>query len=736
MKNYKFYFILFAGAISAFSNAAVIEEVIVTAQKRDQNAQDVPIAVTAIKGESLERLGLSNGSEIASQIPNVQVQKPYGDAQPIFAIRGIVNSDYKATTASPVGVYVDEVYLGVPTTHGLQLFDVDRIEILRGPQGTLFGKNTTGGAVSVSTALPSGERGGYVGVGVGNFNRIDLKGAYETALIPDILDVRGAINSSKADGHFENKEPGKDDLDSVDYLSARGVAYYRPTSGLDVIFRYTIADQDSNAPTITPGGTNIGGYKHEGSAFDVRSDYVEAQTNKFDLASLSVSYSWDEYFLTSITGLGDGDYLNKTDTDGSPLDIITVDWGTSFEQISEDLRFGGGFDWYNFIFGLYLSRESVEADNFYQFGRDRPDAFNGTQINQNLELRRDSLATYGQASFDITSELAFTVGLRYSVDTNMLRDFEVDWIDGRTGLPSPVALAAFGSTRTVDIEEREFENKELSGKLGFDYKVDEASLLYFSYSRGYRSGAFNTGALFESETEEVLEPEIVDAYEIGFKAQLWGRQAQLNSAIFYYDYQDQQFVNVVGISQLLASADKSSVIGVESELLLKPTDRITINTGLGILETEYKKLELDVALDALGSTSRSEDLSGNKLLAAPEVNFNFSIDYVVPFESSDLIFHLDTMYASEQFFTAFNDYYDEDTVGADFRGIKQESYWMSNARITYEIPDKGISFAAWCKNLENKEIIAYSINAQAYGGFDFNQYLKPRTFGVEVKYIF
>lgn len=716
--------------------AATIEQIIVTAQKRQQSAQDVPIAMSVIDGDDVKKLGITSGSDIGNQAPNVQVQRPYGDVQPIFSIRGISMTDFKATQASPIGVYMDEVALGVPFTHGMQMFDLERIEVLRGPQGTLFGKNTTGGAVSISSRKPSQEQEGYVTAGYGNFNRIDVQGAYNTTLTDDVA-VRVAVNSSKADGHFDSEIPGVSDPDSIDHWAVRTGFSWQVNDSLDVLLQYTHAEQDANAPVISPGGTNIGGFTHTGSAFDSYADRVDSQTVDFDMGALTLNWDLnDELTLTSITGVGEGEYLNKSDADGSPLAIIHIDWGTSFDQVSEDIRLSGTYDRLEFIAGFYYANEEVDGNNFYIFGADRPDAFAGQNINSDLELERESYALYSHVTYDLTENLALNLGLRYSTDEHTLSNFAVRWTDAATGLPSGLAAVVFGDSTTLSLDSDSFEDKEWSGKVGLDYHLSDDTLLYASFSRGYRSGAFNTGALFQNETTNVLDPEFVDAYEIGFKTQYWDNKAQFNSAAFYYDYEDQQFINVVGLSQLLTSAKKASVAGIEAELLLLPTDNLTLNIGVGLLDTEYDDATLLVALDAFGATSRPENLSGNKLVAAPEVNFNFAADYVIPFDSGEVTLHADTVYTSEQYYSAFNDFYDPATVGADYRDIQQDSYWMTNARLTYTHFNSGIEAALWVKNVADEEVKGYAINSQTYGGFDYTQYMKPRTYGVEVTYRF
>ncbi|KKK58743.1 hypothetical protein LCGC14_3041360, partial [marine sediment metagenome] len=208
-----------AAAVEAFKG---LEEVVVTAQRRSQSTQDIPAAITGITANDIESMGFENANDITAQIPNMNVSNPYGDTQPIFSIRGISMSDYNPNQSSPIGIYADEAYLGAIYTHGLNFFDVERIEALRGPQGTLYGKNTTGGAINIISNTPqiNAENSGYINVGIGDYSARSTNGAAETTLIEDKLAARLAFTYKQDDGYVSNKTTGKD-VGTTDYMATR-----------------------------------------------------------------------------------------------------------------------------------------------------------------------------------------------------------------------------------------------------------------------------------------------------------------------------------------------------------------------------------------------------------------------------------------------------------------------------------------------------------------------------------
>ncbi|RLA38330.1 MAG: TonB-dependent receptor, partial [Gammaproteobacteria bacterium] len=257
-----------AGTVSAVQ-AVEIEEVLITAQKRTESLQDVPISVSALSSGDLEGLQLRTSSEIAAQVPNMQISTPLGDGFPVVSLRGISMSDFSLNQSSPVAIYVDEVYKGNPALQGVQLYDLERVEVLRGPQGTLYGKNTTGGAVNFITQRAGFEQEAYITAGVGTYSRKELQGAFQTVLIDDALAMRVAGTWVESDGWKENKIPGIDDANAIDEWGGRISFAYTPRDELEFLLRVSSSDSSpvNYGITAEPGPSGVGNFMYE--LFDI-----------------------------------------------------------------------------------------------------------------------------------------------------------------------------------------------------------------------------------------------------------------------------------------------------------------------------------------------------------------------------------------------------------------------------------------------------------------------------------
>jgi len=694
-----------------------IEEVIVTSQKRSESLQDVPISVTVLSGEDLVGLKLRSGTEIGAQVPNMQIQTPYGDSQPVIALRGVSMSDYSHNQSSPVAMYVDEVYKSVGALQSLQLFDLERIEVLRGPQGTLYGKNATGGAVNFITRRPEFERAAYLALGIGNYNRWEVNGAVQETLIDETLALRAALMYTQLDGYVDNKLSGFDDQSETDDWAARVSVLYAPFSELEALLRLQksrseAANYGTLAGNIGSEGLGFGGYTRE------RLDFHENESDRNiekDLGSegLSITVTWNvggRHTLTSITAYDEGDWFSPEDGDGSPLNIDHNDYFSEVRQITQEFRLSSevssAFDW---IAGLYAGKETVDASVHYRFFNEFPES----SLNQRNEFTqaRTSYAAYLHTVYDLTEVLTLAFGLRYTEDESELEQFRafVGGIDPVSGLE--VLSQTIPATGGV-VPTRRFVDRDWSGKVGFDWQMSKEILLYISYSEGYRSGAFNGQAFIDVAELTQVDPEEVASWELGVKAQLFSNRLQLNGAVFHYDYSDQQFLNVTPeLLQLLVNADESRVLGAELELLALPIEDVSLRLGLGFLDSEYKQLTLG-----------GVDLSGNELITAPEWNINAAFDW--EFASGKwgtFVLHLDSVYTDDQFFDA-----------ANTRRISQEGYWVSNGRLTLRSEDDRYDLALWVKNIEDKHYTTYALDLQAFFNYDIMNRGQPRTYGAEI----
>lgn len=742
-----------AGTIAAVAFAStanhalglVLEEVVVTAQKREQSLQDVPVSVSAMSADSIEKLNFVSSSDIGNQVPNLQVAGPYGDSQPIFALRGISMVDYNVNQASPVGVYIDEATAGTSYMQGFQIMDLERIEVLRGPQGTLFGKNTAGGAINFITKKPEFDNEGDVTVGFGDYDRRHLSGAAEAVLIEDTLGVRAAFTYTKTDGYHENHFPGGEDLSETDNYAVRVSARYA-TDNLDAVLRVFTGESDPIGNAVIPLGSEPGETNALGYARPAEYDAWEGShdrwgKNEVELDGASLTLNWDigEHTITSITSYSEGSQTNVANTDGAPNRVLEIDWISDMELFSQDLRLTTNFDGpFNLIAGIYYGTDETNTDNELDVLVGTEDlgipfdpslATSGFTFYQGYVQERTTYAAYGHSTYDFTDELTLTLGLRYTKDEgefndsrSWVGDYGRNWVYGIVPFTAPLDPAAV-------LPEESYDEGEWTGKIGVDYLIPSGGMVYGHYSRGYRSGAFNGGALLDASALTIAEPEFVDAYEIGYKSEFFDNRLRLNASLFWNDYQDQQYVNIVGDIvpvAVIENADKATLSGLELELTAQPTEKLTLHLGLGLLDAEYDEASLNDPADA----SITYDLSGNELLNAPKVNVNFALDYeIVSTDLFNWFLHVDTVYVDEQYFTAYNDLGGHGVNSAD-------SYTQTNASLTLEDPDEKYRISLWVKNIEENDEPISSFSVRPTYGYDYFMAPLPRRYGVDFTYRF
>ncbi|WP_269621289.1 TonB-dependent receptor [Zhongshania sp. BJYM1] len=682
--------------------APALEEVLVTAQKRSESAQDIPIAVTGVSADMLDKLGFRNANDVSAQVPNMQVSGPYGDVQPIFSIRGVSMSDYSSNQASPIGVYVDEAYLGPVYSHGANFFDIERLEVLRGPQGTLYGKNTTGGAINIITRTPgfSGEGSTYIKGGIGSYNATSLEAGTEAVLIDDVLAARISGSLKRDEGYAE--VVGQDtNAAQTDFQGLRLSLNWIINDKLDAILKITKSGNDSlSTPVRHEARTDLRGTGLEGnsngfidyigySSGTRNLDFHETEANRIgalitntELTVLTMNYNADNYTITSVSSYMDADYYQMADTDGSPNGLLEITWSSDSVSFSQDLRFTSNFDgMFNIIAGVYYGSEDLYMQNIYDIFDQIPDVRVGIaepdaipifpylidfgMIDQRLETKKTTAAVYTQMRFDFTANFGMDFGLRYTEDDSTLSYLNISrlgndgsprgsyvpgnttgtdnaWItlplttfDLQNLLTNPTALTNYlqaGYTHgayTLDSAPRlDAPEQEFTGKLGLDYRFSDDLMVYGSVSRGYRAGSYNGGVYYQPRPIETAyaSPEFIDAYEVGFKADMAEGSVRLNGAAFLYDYTNQQFINVVGISNFLENAGGSQILGAELELWARVTERLTLQAAVGVLETEYTELSL-ANTQTIADQEDRVDLSGNELISAPKLNVSFSADY-------------------------------------------------------------------------------------------------------------
>ena len=763
---------------------AVIEEILVTAQKRSESLQEVPVSVTALSSNNIESTKLRDPTEIAAQVPNLQATNTIGEGFPIFSLRGVSMSDFSLNQSSPVASYVDEVYKGNPAIQGVQIFDLERIEVLRGPQGTLYGKNSTGGAVNFITRSPSFETGGYLRVGAGSNGRQEVQAAFETPLVADTLAVRLAGTWTEQDGWFENKSPNVDDGNAIDEYGLRASILWNPSDNLQVLLRASVGEVGAVNYGIQPfnitddgvGAGLYGLYNLLGATTALDSQraglgYFQFESEReaehaSENTSVSLSINWDlsdTLTLTSITAWDDGEFFVPEDADGTSNAVLPIDYYAVADQISQDLRITSSLDGpFNFILGLYHAKEEVYNQTTIGFWTDldlnidgaldfndcldvagvafgfgtqtaagaaTETALNdfglslgaffpaGCTVQNDFDQERTSTAIYADTTYNLSDALSFRLGLRYNKDEVVLKNFSARINSADAGVPLFNTIPADPVDPFARAAKDDISHDEVTGKIGIDYTTTSGNLLYASFSHGYRNGAFNAQAFYVPGELNRVEPELLDAKEIGFKSRLLDDRLELNGSVFNYSYENQQFLNIdpVTLAQTLINIEESEITGLEVEMRYRPAEQLMLRAGIGLLDTEVKKGILSAV-----------DLKGNKLPLAPEVNFNLAADWdLLRTDHGVLVMMIDTNYIDDHYFEIFN-----------VDRIQQGNYWVHNARFQFDSADDAWSLGIWVRNLANKEYRTSNIDLQAFFGYDYSHIGTTRTYGVDFTYRF
>jgi iron complex outermembrane receptor protein len=754
-----------AGAAPAMAADDELAEITVTAQRRAERAQDVPIAISAISSADLIERGVRQAGDITSSVPNMLLNSPYGpEAQPTFTLRGVTTQDFSENQSSPIAMYVDEVYKSVGAVQALQVYDLDRVEVLRGPQGTLYGKNATGGAVSFYSANPSlTAADGYVTAGIGNFHEYSVHAAVGGPVIDDALGVRAAFMYETRDGWVRSVVPGVEPLNGVDTVAGRLTFLAKPTDNLTATLKLAIsrsggtpygAHAINNDPTVT-GFTGTIGWFDNGAKYAVHKDI------RNDSASLKLEWAFAEHAtLTSITGFDYGRWYEKSDDGGLPIEARLDDPNTYFSSVnafSEEVRVAsrdtGALGW---LAGLYYGRESVHATVQFHFfdgyqgsfmppGSSNP-LFGFDEYND-FDQIKTSKAAFINAHFDVAPAVTLRAGVRFTRDDIAVDNFYA--LEG--GLTSASAgFAPDGGTtlwtQTIPYAPQASyiqystalapqagvnptlsqRDNNVSTKIGVDWKPSDTALVYASFSQGYRGAAFN-GQAFNAPAElNFAAPEKLNAYEAGLKSEWWNRRLEFNAAAFHYDYRNQQFLDAfalpggAGTGFHTVNAPKSRIDGAEFELRAKLAETLEVRAALGLLHSKYVELTL-----------HGVDLSGNRLIQAPDYDGSAGLDWsFAHITAGEFRLSIDGNFYGKQYFDAPNT-----------ARIAQGAYGIVNSRLSFTSESKpGFGVAAWIKNIANREYLAYGLAqrdpSQGGLGFDYALVGEPRTFGLDLTYRF
>ncbi|MCH7629690.1 MAG: TonB-dependent receptor [Proteobacteria bacterium] len=706
-------------------------EIVVTAQKRSERAIDVPVSLSVLGRQALDSSHMTQADDLSASIPNLRFSATVGENTPIFSLRGVSMADFSLNQAGPVATYYDEVYKGNFAFLGVQLYDLDRIEVLRGPQGTLYGKNTTGGAINLVAARPVFENTGNLRVGVGNYDRVEAQGAVNLVLGPQLA-ARVAFTAARADGWFRNKLPGKPDLNATREYGVRGSLLWEPSATTQFILRLSTSLQNpTNYGSYSnpgPNGTGAGAYGDGNGYFrdhlgqrELEAEYTPRRHARTWAAALTgqVALS-DTLTLTSVTGWDKGELYVPEDTDGSPLRTLEIPYTDRGTQMSQELRLTSSSSGpLTFILGAYYHRETLFNATTMNFwadldvdGNGRVDArdcasnasFLACVINNRFDQTKHSYALFGDARYRVGAATTVRLGLRQT------------WDDGRqAGLASTIrGVDGVLVATPIPAMDRRFATSNLSGKIGIDHRLGERTLLFASVGRGYRASGFNAQAFFDPSEANVAKPETLDAYEAGIKAETADRVLSVSATGFYYDYRNQQFlsVNPANAAQNLVNLPRSRIYGGELELDLRPLRTLALHAGLGLLHARARE-----------GVISGTDVRGNRLANAPARTLNVSGEWVaVDSDVARLVLRADVSAVSSQYFEILN-----------IPRLRSAGYALVGA--SAELSRGPWTVSVWGKNLGDTFYFTSRIDLSGFG-FDYAHVGTPRMFGASLRYDF
>tara|TARA_R110000772_G_scaffold73218_2_gene160139 strand:- start:1769 stop:3937 length:2169 start_codon:yes stop_codon:yes gene_type:complete len=683
-------------------SSRILAPVTVTAQKIEQNLQDVGVSVTAYSGAQLTALGFNNSVDLIAQTPGLQASGYGGGALNSFNIRGVGQNDFAANQEAPIALYVDEVYQSSNVTTRFALFDIERAEVLRGPQGTLFGRNSTGGLVHYITAKPTEDFEGFAQFTIGEQGRRRVEAAVGGG-IADGVAFRLSANHNENDGLMEN-DIGPNQMQQDD-SAVRAQLLLEPTSDLRVLFKAQYAKEDD-----APGGYSFGLPPYNATDFF---GYVDADGDPFTISQdgpsfkkseavdLTSTVNWDLGWadLTSVTNYQDIDDSYGEDADASPNSVFNYGQETAIKQVSQEVRLNFDGERHQSVVGVYFL--NIDGDySTRQFG----DAFFGPDVFQSFATQETTTyAVFAQTEYSLTDKAALTLGLRYNKDE---KDYSL-------------VSADFGFPMYSDT----LEEDDFSGKVQIDYRATDDVLLYAGINRGTKSGGFNLPLTPADPTTLQYDGEKLTSYEIGAKTS-FGNYARLNTAVFYYDYQDYQAYNIDAFfNTLLFNAD-AQFSGAEVELILNPADGLDIMLGASYLDTEVTGLPTDFnTFDPITfAPAQNFPTGAEKAPLAPELSLNGLVRYERPAFGGTVAIQGDFNWQSEHKFNL-----------ASSPVTREGSYGVLNAKLGYTSGDDRWSASVFVKNLTDERYRTFGVDGTLFFGSQADIFGPKKWFGADLR---
>lgn len=716
----------------------VLSDIIVTAQRREQNLQDVPLSVASLGGQQLDVI-MSGGVDVRAlrgRVPSLNIESSFGRSFPRFYIRGLGNTDFDLNASQPVSLVYDDVVLESPILKGFPVFDLDRVEVLRGPQGTLFGRNTPAGIVKFESAKPTQELEGFGSLSWGRFNAVDAQGAISGPIIPGVLAARASVLYQRQDDWVDNLSNGPgDDLEGYEEVAARLQLLFTPTEQLSVLVRGQYRNLDGSARLFranifTAGSNDLNdNYDRDSVQFDgINFQRLEA----YNLAA-TVTYDFGPATLTSVTSYWNGNFEGRGDIDGGfgcsfcasdfsnnsspgfiPFSANSQDNVPSLDQFTQEVRLSSNSSGpLSYQAGVFYFDEKVDIETFDFPAAQAPLPW------AIADQRQESTAwgIFASASYDVSEMLRLTAGVRYSDDERKLRADRL--LDTRPGFLSSGPLAS----QTLEVDD-----SNVTWDVSANYFANDDVTLFARVATGFRAPSIQGRVAF-GDTLSSADTEKTLSIEAGVKSTLADGRARVNAALFYTDVSDLQLTAVGGGSNFnrLINSD-AELYGAEVEVEVRPVSQLLMTAGVSYNHTELTQAGLQVQTCGGGCTVTDPvtaglaTITGNPLPQAPEWTVNATARYGIPLlNDAELFFFTDWVYRSEVNFFLYD--------SVEFTG---KALLEGGVRIGYQAPDNAYEVAAFVRNVTDTD--------RATGAIDFNNLTgfvnEPRTWGIQARFNF
>jgi iron complex outermembrane receptor protein len=741
-----------------------IEEVVVTARKREESLQDTPISVAVFTASDMKTRQIDSSDQLTQITPNLSFssQAPGGgsNASSQIFIRGIGQTEYLPTNDPAVGLYIDDVYYARSVGATLDFVDLDRIEVLRGPQGTLFGRNTIGGAINITTRRPSQEFGGSASVKVGTDSRRDAQISVDVP-ISDTLLTNIAMGSRKRDGYVDRVLTGEQ-LGDDESLGGRIAVEWSASSDIEVFWSLDYTKEAESGSPIVFNGLNTSGLfaaleigrvcptidsslserctSGDWSAGPYANYGTFPALSTFESVGSNVTVSWDlgAFSVKSITAFREMEWTGSRDADNTPLKILHSVNDDTQDQFSQELQFSGTAfeDQMTWLFGLYYFEETATDDYFV--------ATAVGDFNTGGDVENDSQAVFGQITYELTDQLSLSAGLRWTEETKAFKPLQftisdvylfpitADEGDGAGGYVHPfndqvyptlggggtVAIVPAGTQFYPEVwQDQTFS--DTTPMLNIAYRWTPEVMTYLTFSEGFKSGGYSARVIKPGNASRPFGPEKAETIELGFKATLFDESLRLNGAFFSTDYTDLQFVIREDFAPLTFNAGEAKIEGMELEWTWVPTPEIQIVGGLGYIDAQYEQLSDDLIASGV--------LLDNDLPHTPKLSASLGVAYSLNLGDWGVFTpRVDWAYRDDVYFDALNS---EDTA--------QEGYSIVNAAVIWNSPDENINVSLAISNLTD-ELYRVSGNSAIASASSYSEstYARGREWSLSMEYLF